>query len=214
MITKRNISKLLNLTYCLILLHCFDSYKAWAQLTPSKKQNFTKIISSVTGDLNEDGILDQVVVKEDTSAIADPYQLEIYFGQENGDFKWILSASKAVISPYPNGKEGLNTGIQFSQVSIHQGVLWIETEMLRGHSEHKFRYQKGHFELIGFSYANVDNGILQLIDYNLSTGRRIEKECPISSDTFKITLDKIIKINPLPSLQYFQPFTTEFLIND
>ena len=90
--TKVNISKLLNWTYCLILLHCFVSYNAWAQLTPSKKQNFTKIISSVTGDLNEDGILDQVVVKEDTSAIADPYQLEIYFlpSQNCSLAQWIL----------------------------------------------------------------------------------------------------------------------------
>ena len=55
--------------------------------------------------------------------------------------------------------------------------------------EHKFRYQNVRFELIGFSYANVEHGILQLIDYNLSTGRRIEKECPISSDTFKVKLD-------------------------
>jgi hypothetical protein len=192
----------------------FASQNGWSQLAPLNNQHYTKIISSVTGDLNKDGILDQVVVKEDTTAITDPYQLEVYFGQVNGGFKWILSATKAILSAYPNGKEGLNTGIQFSQVSIHNGVLWIETEMLRGHMEHKFRYQNGRFELIGFSYANVEHGILQLIDYNLSTGRRIEKECPISSDTFKVKLDKTIKINPLPSLPDFEPLTSEFLFND
>ncbi|MEN9698894.1 MAG: hypothetical protein RLZZ301_92 [Bacteroidota bacterium] len=175
---------------------------------------FTKVISSATGDLNKDGILDQVLVKEDTTAITDSYQLEVYFGQENGGFTWILSANKAILSAYPDGKEGLNTGVQFTQVSIHNGVLWIETELLRGHTEHKFRYQNGRFELIGFSYANVEHDILYLIDYNLSTGRRIEKECPISSDTFKVTLDKTIKLNQLPSLSDFEPFTTEFLLND
>jgi hypothetical protein len=192
----------------------FASQNGWSQLAPLNNQHYTKIISSVTGDLNKDGILDQVVVKEDTMAFTDPYQLQVYFGQENGDFKWILSATKAVISPYPDGKDGLNTGIQFSKVSIHIGVLWIETEMTRGHMQHKFRYQNGRFELIGFSYANVDHDILYLIDYNLSTGRRIEKECSISSDNFKVTLDKTIKINPLPSLQDFEPLTTEFLYND
>jgi hypothetical protein len=42
----------------------------------------------------------------------------------------------------------------------------------------------------------------------------IDKECPISSDTFKVKLDKTIKINPLPSLPDFEPLTSEFLYND
>ncbi len=61
----------------------FASQNGWSQLAPLNNQHYTKIISSVTGDLNKDGILDQVVVKEDTMAFTDPYQLEVYFGQEN-----------------------------------------------------------------------------------------------------------------------------------
>lgn len=72
--------------------------------------------------------------------------------------------------------------------------------------EHKFRYQNGQFELIGYSYVNVSGGKMYMVDYNLSTGRRIEKEGMISDDHYTTIMDKIIKLNPLPRLDDFEPY--------
>ncbi|PHR36734.1 MAG: hypothetical protein COA38_01550 [Fluviicola sp.] len=174
----------------------------------TKTPTFDFIASSSQGDLNKDGILDLVIVTQDTVSNFGPYRLEIFFTQVNGDKKLILQSDQAIDVAYPDGKDGWLYGNDFEQVTIHNGVLWIEVGFLRGHMEHKFRYQNDHFELIGYSCANVSSGHLTTIDYNLSTGQRIEKKCRIDQD-LKLVSDAIIKLNPLPSLEDFTPYTNE-----
>ena len=171
--------------------------------------SFNVHVNTVYGDLNKDGLIDVATVTQDTLNEYAPYKLGIFFQQLNGDLKLITSSIKAIEPQFPNGRESHRWGNGFGQLSIHNGVLWIETGFIRGHMEHKFRYQNNKFELIGYSYANVTAGQITIIDYNLSTGKRIEKEGNISDDDYKVTVDKIIKLNPLPSLDEFEPYLND-----
>jgi hypothetical protein len=173
------------------------------------ENSFNDVISTVEGDLNKDGIIDLSIVKQDTLHENAPYKLEIFFGRENGDFKLIVSTTKAIQPQFPNGREHHMWGNGFGELSIHNGVLWIETGFIRGHMEHKFRYQNNSFELIGYSYVNADFGTIKIVDYNLSTGKRIEKEGAIGSDEYTVTLDKVIKLNPLPKLDEFEQYAND-----
>lgn len=166
---------------------------------------FDYTVSTAHGDLNKDGILDFVIVTQDSASNFGPYRLEIFFTLANGDKKLIVQTDKAIEKQYQNGKDGWQFGNALECVSIKRGVVWIEFGFIRGHMEHKFRYQNNRFELIGYSYANVMADHLTTIDFNLSTGRRIEKYARIDQD-LKIISDSIIKIDPLPNLNEFTPF--------
>ena len=171
--------------------------------------SFNVHVNTVYGDLNKDGLNDIAIVTQDTLHENAPYLLEVFFKKPNGDLTRIVSTTRAIAPQFPNGRERHIWGNGFGELSIHNGVLWIETGFIRGHMEHKFRYQNNHFELIGYSYVNADFGTIYIIDYNLSTGKRIEKEGAIGDDTYTITKDEVIKLNPLPNLNEFEPYVHE-----
>ncbi|MBF4505596.1 hypothetical protein IRZ83_02885 [Flavobacterium sp. JLP] len=178
----------------------------------AQKSNFNKEITKVKGDLNKDGLIDYVQVLQDTVSDTSPYKLDIYFAEQNGSFKHILSTTKAIEPAFPNGKNGFQTGNGFDEITIIKGILSINNELLRGHFEHKFRYQNGNFELIGFSevYSN-GLGTMGRIDFNLSTGIQIIETEPYGEDDFpKTHTKKKILIRPLPKLQDFVPFEKEY----
>ena len=176
-----------------------------------KTDVYTSIVTTVIGDLNKDSLADMVMVTQDTVAESAPYKLQVFFGLLNGDYKLMVETTKAIGVQFPNGR-GWLTGNGFSGVVISKGVLTIENELLRGHFEHKFRFQNGDFELIGFSYGSSDgNGMVSSIDFNLSTGIRIETQEPYNDSDEPVTKKtaKII-IRPLPKLQDFIPFENEY----
>jgi hypothetical protein len=177
----------------------------------AQKDNFNTEITKVKGDLNKDGNIDYAIVTQDTLSDTGPYKLEIYFAQTNGGFKRILSSVKAIEPQFPNGKNGYITGNGFSEITIIKGVLSINNELLRGHYEHKFRFQNGNFELIGFSKVYSDGlGTMDSVDFNLSTGIKIQKtERYDESDEKPTTAKTKIIIRPLPKLQEFTPFEKE-----
>ena len=83
-------------------------------------------------------------------------------------------------------------------------------ELLRGHYKHKFRFQNGNFELIGFSEVSSDgHGVMQTTDYNLSTGIRVEKSERYDSDKILSNKKKKILIRPLPRLQDVAPMDND-----
>ncbi|RUT72024.1 hypothetical protein D0817_04870 [Flavobacterium cupreum] len=178
----------------------------------AQKDNFNKKIIKVNGDLNKDGLADYVLVSQDTLSDNAPYLLEIYFAESNGHFKRVLSSVKAIDPAFPEGRKGYYNGNAFSDITIKKGILSINNELLRGHYEHKFRYQHNNFELIGFSEVYSDGqGTMGTIDFNLSTGIRIKKTEPYGEDDFPVTkTQKKIIIRPLPKLKDFAPFKTEY----
>lgn len=195
------------MTKFIILFPLFFSAIIFAQ-----KNNFNKTITKVKGDLNKDGLVDYVQVSQDTVSTTAPYKLEIYFAETNGNFKKIVSTTKAIDAQYPDGKNGYYNGNSFYKIDIVKGVLSIQNELIRGNFEHKFRYQNGNFELIGFSQVYSDGqGTMGKIDFNLSTGIRIKTTEPYGEDDFpKTNSKKKIVIKPLPKLQDFAPFENEY----
>lgn len=178
----------------------------------NKKDNFTVQIKKVKGDLNKDNLADLVVVTQDTINEKSPYKLEVFFAQPNGTFKLIVSTTKAIAPQYPEGKNGYYNGQSFYTISVEKGILIISNELTRGNFEHKFRYQNNYFELIGFfeAYSN-GQGTMGTVDFNLSTGIRVTRTERYDDSTEKPTeTQKKIRIRPLPKLQDFAPFTTEF----
>lgn len=181
-----------------IVIGLFSACNLFAQ---NNKDNFSHEVTNVTGDLNKDGLDDKVVVLQDTMNKKAPYKLQIYFNQGSGKYKLISSSTKAIAPEFPEGKAGFDDGHQFLGVTIEKGVLSINNELLRGHYEHKFRYQNGRFELIGFSHVSSDGiGVIHTTDFNLVTGVKVEK-------AERYDVDKVVKnkktkviIRPLPKL--------------
>lgn len=178
----------------------------------AQKENFTVQIKKAKGDLNKDNLDDLVVVTQDTINEKAPYKLEVFFAQPNGIYKLIVSTTKAIDPQYPEGKNGYYNGQSFYTVSIEKGILIIRNELIRGNFEHKFRYQNNNLELIGFSEVYSDGqGTMGTVDFNLSTGIRVStSERYDDSDEKPTKSEKKILIRPLPKLQEFKPFKTEF----
>jgi len=171
--------------------------------------SFTFVKSTAVGDLNKDNLPDSVVVLQDTIHEKQPYRLKIFFAQPGKTYKLVLQNDSAIESKYPSGREGFNNGTDFYGVTIRSGVLTLETELVRGHYAHKFRFQGGNFELIGFSQTYSDGqGIMTTTEFNLSTGVLVEMS--ERYDTGKLLSKKRTKklIRPLPKLKTFKPFST------
>ena len=197
--------KILLLTFLIIFQIVCIAQSETSQL------NFDYTVMEVKGDLNKDNLVDKVIITQDTLNINAPYRLQIFFEEPNGLSKLIVTTSKIIEPQYPNGKEGYITGNGLSDVTIKKGVLSVNIELLRGHFEHKYRFQNGNFELIGFSEVYSDGqGVMTTIDFNLSTGIRIEKSERYDTDKIVSNKQKKILIRPLPKLQDLIPTENEF----
>lgn len=175
-----------------------------------KNYNFKHKIIEVTGDLNKDSLPDKVSVTQDTLSENAPYRLQIFFKDSNGQFKLIVTSIKIIEPQYPDGRNQYDNGNGFSDVTIKNGVLSVNFELLRGHYEHKFRFQNGNFELVGFSEVSSDgHNIGETIDFNLSTGIRIEKSERYDNDKIISHKKRKILIRPLPKLQDVVPMENE-----
>ena len=190
----------------ILILFQLDSF---AQ-TDTKNNRFNHKIMEVEGDLNKDNLVDKVVVTQDTLNENAPYKLQIFFKEPNGLSKLIVSSTEIIEPQYPDGRDGYSTGNGFSDVTIKNAVLSVNFELLRGHFEHKFRFQNGNFELIGFSKVYSDGqGVMTTTDFNLSTGNRIEKSERYDTDKVLSIKKKKILIRPLPKLQDVIPMKNE-----
>jgi hypothetical protein len=175
----------------------------------SNKPNFNQIITTAKGDLNEDKLPDSVIVLQDTTNEYRPYRLQVFFKTPASSYKLVVQNDSAIEVEFPNGKEGFLTGTKFSHINIKNGVLAINTELLRGYYEYKFRYQNGYFALIGFIQTYSDGqGIMTTTDFNLSTGAMHEKMERYDTEKIISNTKKIIKIKTLPDLKGFTPHST------
>jgi len=176
----------------------------------SSNDRFSREVKRATGDLNKDGLNDLAIVTQDTTDARWPYRLQIFFKQTNGEYKLILSTEKALDPRFSDGQQGYQTGDDFDDIVIVKGILVISVQLLRGHYEHKFRYQNMNFELIGFSMASSDGkGTISTRDFNLSTGTILEIEERYDSDEVISNKKSKLLIRPLPKLQDFQPMQSQ-----
>jgi hypothetical protein len=190
----------------IFLLFQLDSF---AQ-TVKTNCNFDHKIMEVVGDLNKDNQPDKVIITQDTLNENAPYRLEVFFKETSGQFKLIVTSTKIIEPQYPNGRDGYRTGNGFSDITIKNGILSINFQLLRGHFEHKFRFQNKHFELIGFSEVFSDgHGVMTTTDFNLSTGIRTEKSERYDTNKVLSNTKKKILIRPLPKLEDITPMENE-----
>jgi hypothetical protein len=198
--------KMKRLILTIFILFHLDSF---AQ-TNTISYNFDYKVMEVAGDLNKDNLPDKVIVTQDTLNENAPYRLQVFFKEPSGQFKLIVTSTKIIEPQYPDGRDGYRTGNGFSDVTIDNGVLSVNFQLLRGHFEHKFRFQNGNFELIGFSEVYSDGlGVMTTTDFNLSTGTRIEKSERYDTDKVLSNTKKKILIRPLPKLQDIMPMENE-----
>lgn len=179
--------------------------------TVTTNYHFTHKVMEVEGDLNKDSLPDKAIVTQDTLNEKAPYRLQVFFKEPNGNYKRIVTSTKIIEPQYPDGRGGYSTGNEFGEISINKGVLSIRFDLLRGNFEHKFRFQKGNFELIGYSEVSSNGqGEMTTIDFNLSTGVRIEKLERYDTDKLLSYKKKKILIRPLPKLQDLKVLDDDF----
>lgn len=176
-----------------------------------EETTFNYEITRVEGDLNHDGISDLAIVSQDTLQDTAPYLLEVYFGNSQDAFDLIVSTQKAIEPQFPNGRDGFITGAGFDFLSILDGGLLIENQLLRGFYSHMFYFQNGHFELIHYKNVSSDGrGKTYHMDYNLRTGRLIQLVDSYEKDEIFTDSEEIIKLETLPSLADFEPFMGKY----
>ena len=118
----------------------------------------------------------------------------------------MLTSTKAIAEEFPNGFNGYREGYSFYALKISKGVLTLYCELLRGNYNHKFRYQNGNFELIGYTEVESNGrGFIYSTDFNLSTGVQLNKKDNYETGKVEESERKILKISPLPKLQDFIP---------
>lgn len=182
-----------------ILLLIFVSQKSFGQASDEQYRN---IVYDIKGDLNKDGLADKVVVRENDNDSKHPYLLEIFFKNVDGSYKKVLRSIKAVTPKFPAGGE--ISDVNLENLEIKNGLLIFTNQLIRGNYIHKFRFQNGNFELIGFTENNASAGYIEYVDYNLSTGVKINKHIDYQTDKVLMYKKTIEKMKSLPKLQDFE----------
>lgn len=172
-------------------------------------QNFNFEISKVKGDLNNDGLEDIAIIKQDTLSKTRPYLLQIFFKNKMGKLNLIVSSMKAISPEFPNGIQTFLNDTDIS-LEIKKGILRLKIGLIRGHFEHKFKFQNNNFELIGFSLVVANVNRTETTDFNLLTGKYLYMEEEIGTDKVLVNKTKKILIRPLPRLQDFEPLSKEY----
>ncbi|EJL68396.1 hypothetical protein [Chryseobacterium populi] len=175
------------------------------------KDNFTVKVREEEGDLNNDGLTDKIMVSMDTAASVVPLKLEIFFGQQDGKLKPILSSTNIIEPQYPSGKNGKHTVNQISNFSVEDGNLIMISDIKDGQSQHTFRFKNGRFELIHFSKTFWDGkNTTKETDFNLLTGTKTEETKILGSEKPVKKTKSTMKVQALPELQNFKKFGKEF----
>lgn len=196
--------KLSNLFFLFFVL-----FSARVSAQPGNQKTSFNLLVSAMGDLNGDKVTDSVAVLQDTVNERSPYRLQVFLASKAGVYDLALQSDSAIAARYPDGRDAFLTGTDFSDITIKNGVLSINVELLRGHYTHKFRYQKGTFALIGFSETYSDGqGIMTTTDFNLSTGAWQERVDRYDTDKLLSKKNKKIMVRPLPDLKRFKPHET------
>ncbi|UZT97483.1 hypothetical protein ODZ84_20255 [Chryseobacterium fluminis] len=134
----------------------------------------SEVIETVDGDLDGDHIPEKVIIynTKDTTAYGNIREIQIL---KNSNGKWaILEKSRnAVLSSNAGGM----MGDPYQSTEIKKGILEITqaggSSWKWGYTD-KYRFQNGHFELIGYSSSSgKPEEYWTDVDFNLSTGRLI-----------------------------------------
>lgn len=166
-------------------------------------QRYNKLVYSIKGDLNKDSLEDLVTVREDTADIHHPFLFEIKFQTNAGKYVTVLKSETAVMDKYPEGTSSSLCILE--SLKVQKGLIIFRNQMDRGSMTHKFRFQHNNFELIGYTYHYAAPGAIEFVDYNLSTGEKVEMKTEYETDKLLEKKKSLVKMNPLPNLKNFHP---------
>jgi len=181
----------------LLLMVCGVFCFAQEQLQPAG----SKVIETVDGDLDGDKIPEKVIVynTKDTTDMGNIREIQI-LKKVNG--KWtILEKSRNAVM---ESRAGGMMGDPYGETKIEKGILIISQNggsSWKWDVTDKYRYQNGHFELIGTSSTSGRPGdYWKDIDFNLSTGqlnysKEVENTAEYGKSLKETYIKKGIKIN-------------------
>lgn len=159
------------------------------------------VIETVDGDLDGDHIPEKVIVynTKDTTDFGNFREIQIL---KRVNQKWtILEKSRNAIL---KSKDGGMMGDPYQSTEIKNGILMITqaggSSWKWGYTD-KYRFQNGHFELIGYSSGSGKPEEYWIdIDFNLSTGKlifdkEVENTEEYGNSKSEIFIKKGMKIN-------------------
>ncbi|WP_370896001.1 hypothetical protein [Chryseobacterium gossypii] len=134
----------------------------------------SKVIEIADGDLDGDQIPEKVIIynTKDTTDLGNIREIQI-LKKVNGKWTMLEKSRKAILESNGGGM----MGDPYAYTKIEKGILIIAqsggSSWKWGYTD-KYRFQNGHFELIGYTSAYGKPGeYFQNVDFNLSTGRLI-----------------------------------------
>ncbi|WP_313001078.1 hypothetical protein [Chryseobacterium gleum] len=181
----------------LLLMVCGVFCFAQEQLQPAG----STVIETVDGDLDGDKIPEKVIVynTKDTTDMGNIREIQI-LKKVNG--KWtILEKSRNAVM---ESRAGGMMGDPYGETKIEKGILIISQNggsSWKWNVIDKYRYQNGHFELIGISSTSGRPGdYWKDIDFNLSTGqlnysKEVENTAEYGKSLKETYIKKGVKIN-------------------
>ncbi len=155
----------------------------------------SEVIETVDGDLDGDNIPEKVIVynTKDTTDFGSIREIQI-LKNFNGKWKILEKSRNAVLESNSGGM----MGDPYGDTKIEKGILMISqyggSSWKWGYTD-KYRFQNGHFELIGYSssYGKPEEYWTE-VDFNLSTGQlNFEKEVENTDEYGKSQKETFIK---------------------
>lgn len=181
----------------------FTEYSACAQVN-YEMDNFNVLIREADGDLNSDGIIDQVKVEMDTVSEVRPLVLRIYLRDSSGECTLFLSYTKIIEPMYPTNKDGEASDFQIPNFYIENGVLIMVSDIRNGQSSYEFKYCDKNFELIKVTKAFWDGiNTTTEMEYNLVTGVKLEIDKFLGSEEIIRLNREGNSVDRLPKLKDF-----------
>ncbi len=123
------------LTVLILLL--FVAVNSYAQQENLKNQ-FDYQVKQAVGDLNNDGLMDEVTIAMDTISPSRPFKIEVFLSQPNAPSKLFFSSTELIEAMYPVEKNGEHNGSQIPDVYIEDGKLQLDF-YIKGNSRYEFR---------------------------------------------------------------------------
>lgn len=163
-----------------------------------------QLLEEKTGDLNNDGVAENVRVYNTTDTTEDGITREIFILKKQGT-KWNIW--KRSVNAVLKSQQGGMMGDPFQGIEIKNGLLIISVSggsSWKWSHEDKYRFQNNEFELIGYSgNAGKPCEYWTTIDFNLSTGKLLYKkeyeDCEKAQQVYKreeeVFYRKGIKLN-------------------
>lgn len=154
--------------FCILLL--ISNTFCWAQKEFRPKGS--AILQTVDGDLDGDQIPEKVIIYNTTDPgdLGEIREIQI-LKKINGEWTILEKSTNAIL----DSESGGIMGDPYSGTRIEKGILIIEHfggSSWKWAYTDKYRYQNGHFELIGHTSSSGRPGdYIKNVDFNLSTGQ-------------------------------------------